>query len=334
MLKKILFSLGIGLLIINIYGLKAQTSKAHLTSKKPIVEMVYVPGDTYVMGENDTLKKAKPYEIEIMPFYISKYEITYEQFARVYNWGIKKGTLESNLALGVGDKSSRRLIYAFNEFGSILSPTFYRRVLQPDTSYTKIIVPKGKEDYPCVDISYDAMAIFCNLLSRMEGLDTCYYYSPLSCCYLHRALTNGYHLPSEAEWEFAARGGNKSKHYIYSGSNRPEEVAWFIKNSHGKSHKVGLKKANELGLYDMSGNVWEWCDNGFDNYPNFLHTGLFVLKGGGYKSSKNELFITRRKDSHCNFYSKEAGFRIVRSTPEAIKKEKNKRSRRRGRRRR
>jgi len=84
---------------------------------------------------------------------------------------------------------------------------------------------------------------------------------------LNEITSKNYRLPTEAEWEYAARGGNKSRGYEFSGSNDPEEVSWNENNSGRATHPVGKKRPNELGIYDMSGNVKEWCWDWYDRFP-------------------------------------------------------------------
>ena len=130
----------------------------------------------------------------------------------------------------------------------------------------------------------------------------------------------GLRLPTEAEWEFAARGGNLSKHYKYSGGSNPDEIGWFADNT-GQSgtRPVRAKKPNELGLYDMSGNVYEWCSNWKYEYsqedeenPQGPETGYIkASKGGSWHSSTKAIRVSNRDDDPPEFFSHNVGFRVA-----------------------
>jgi len=127
-----------------------------------------------------------------------------------------------------------------------------------------------------------------------------------------------FRLPTEAEWEFAARGGNKNKGYKYSGHDVPGRVAWFLANIRGTS-VVGQKDPNELGIYDMSGNVWEWCTDWFGNYssasqtnPQGPSTGTYrVVRGGSWLNAADCLRVSKRGGDYPNCGTYSNGFRLA-----------------------
>ena len=134
---------------------------------------------------------------------------------------------------------------------------------------------KGNSQRPVENVSWKDCQEFIQKLNRLTGLQ--------------------FRLPTEAEWEFASRGGVKSKGYKYSGSNDADAVAWYGENSSSKTHPVATKQPNELGLYDMSGNVYEWCSDRYGQYssteqinPKGFFIGFFrVLRGGSWFTSSN-----------------------------------------------
>ncbi|MGM9678477.1 MAG: formylglycine-generating enzyme family protein, partial [Bacteroidaceae bacterium] len=157
------------------------------------------------------------------------------------------------------------------------------------------------DEYPAYNISYEDVQSFITKLNSMTGVQ--------------------FRMPTEAEWEFAARGGNQSKGYTYSGSNTIDNVAWYPSNSGSKAHPVKQKLPNSLGIYDMSGNVFEWCSDwyGSDYYssspeldPTGPTTGSYrVKRGGGWLSSLTECRCACRsimKPSYSNHF---LGFRLA-----------------------
>ena len=186
--------------------------------------------------------------------------------------------------------------------------------------------------FPMFNVSWYDCLDFCNKLSQMEGL-TPYYNltsekyatSEDSFCYMVRAkvttneLADGFRLPTEAQWEFAARGQYKSKEFIYAGSDSVNKVMWYAVNSGKCVHVVAQLSPNELGLYDMCGNVLEWSQDFNASYsaeacidPEGPASGYErVARGGGYGSSLHYCSIACRQKGYPEKAYSDCGFRIV-----------------------
>jgi formylglycine-generating enzyme required for sulfatase activity len=162
------------------------------------------------------------------------------------------------------------------------------------------------EGQPVNNISWLNIQLFIERLNKMTG--------------------KSFRLPTEAEWEYAAKGGKESKGYQYSGSDTIDEVAWYAGNSEKRVHPSGKKKPNELGLYDMTGNLWEFChdDARMIPYPSEAQVnplrGSFekpysndakITRGGGYEFDADECLVFRRDGATPNVRMPDIGFRLV-----------------------
>jgi len=165
---------------------------------------------------------------------------------------------------------------------------------------------------------YDAIE-FCNAKSLLDGFSPCYSYEgdELLCDF----TANGYRLPTEAEWEYAAKAGETASFFAYSGSDNAHEVGWFFDNSGAATNHVGKKKANKFGLYDMSGNVFEWVWNWYapysynmpDVYGGATSGTDKVIRGGSWYHSDHEMRVTNRSFAKPFSKTNYIGFRVVRT---------------------
>jgi len=168
--------------------------------------------------------------------------------------------------------------------------------------------------YPIFEVTWYDCIKFCNKLSQMLNIKP--YYSirnnvnqvnwlkgTIEC----DPTSEGFRLPTDAEWFYAAKGGKLTHSYLYSGSNDPDEVAWYNTNSKRKLQKVAQKKPNELGLYDMSGNVWEWCWN------QYKETDRRILRGGAFFYDKDQSTVISIGHAQPDNPGMTNGFRIAKS---------------------
>lgn len=267
-------------------------------------EMVLVPGGTFTMGDTrgeGSSNELPTHSVTLNSFYIGKYEVTQEEYSQYmqpgYSWS-------SDYGLG--------------------------------------------DNYPAYYVSWYAILKYCNLRSMAEGLTPVYSISgstnpanwgsvPTSINSTWNAAicnwnANGYRLPTEAEWEYAARGATNTPDYLYSGSDDINTVAWYNgNNSPYGSKPVGTKAPNGLGLFDMSGNVYEWCwdwySSNYSSSPSSNPTGpasgsYRVQRGGYWYNSASRCRVARRNfgspdfsDIYPSYGSYYIGFRLCRAVP-------------------
>ncbi len=237
-------------------------------------EMIRVEGGTYQMGSDDeqAYDNEKPVrEVTVDDFYMSKYEVTNQQFAAFLN----AESVPEDGMYDTGDYGKQRLV-AQGQWGVVFKDGQWQAA-------------EGYEQYPVIRVTWYGADAYCRWA--------------------------GGRLPTEEEWEYASRGGQKSGHFTYSGSDQQDEVAVYRENSEGPM-ATGQKQPNELGFCDMSGNVWEWCSTDYEPTDSRTSSALpLKIFRGGSAFTRSRLLrnALRYYGSPSSCYDS-LGFRLVKTS--------------------
>lgn len=245
-------------------------------------EMILVEGGTFMMGTDKGSENQRP----------------------------RHNVLIDSFYIGRTEVTNRQFVYFLKEYNSIFIKEGKHKgkiILHEEQQVITRIgnewqVKKDLLDYPIIYVTWYGALEYTIWLSNYTG-DT-------------------YRLPTEAEWEYAAKGGNKSQYFVYSGSDYLNQVGWYDIYSEGRAHQVAKLEPNELGLFDMSGNVWEWCLDWYDkdyykNSPaeNPLNSEKIagkVIRGGSWFNNHKHCYLVHRNHSMPEDAHPDDGFRVVR----------------------
>ena len=246
--------------------------------------LVRVEGGTFQMGSNNGDSDEKPvHTVTVQSFSIGKYPVTQKEWFEIMGTTVRQ---------------------------------------QRDVANKSWLLYGEGDNYPMYYVSWFEAVEYCNRRSVKEGLKPAYSGTGdnITCDW----SANGYRLPTEAEWEYAAKDGSRDPMaYEYAGSNSVDSVAWYKSNSGNKTQPVGRKAPNSLGLYDMSGNVWEWCWDWYGDYsveaqtdPTGASSGSGrVNRGGSWFSSAQGVRSADRSSDTPAGRASNLGFRVARSAP-------------------
>jgi formylglycine-generating enzyme required for sulfatase activity len=274
------------------------------------VEMVLIPAGTFQMGSNidpnASYVESPVHSVTLSSYYMGKYELTNGKYVEFLN-DVRGNTDQVTLD---------------NWFS--VDPNDYCGITGNKTSgYAVKTSPSDYTNRPVVHVSWYGAVAYCNWLSDRTGLERCYDVS-----YNMEITKKGYRLPTEAEWEYACRAETSTEYYwgegyppIAGSGSQIDIHVWYGGNSGGNHHDVGQKTANSYGLYDMSGNVWEWCYDWYGIYSDIAQinpTGpasgsLHIERGGAYGNTALRSRSAYRDAGVPSYRGDARGFRIVRT---------------------
>lgn len=254
-----------------------------------IPPLVWVAGGTFSMGcdEGGYADEIPVHTRSVPSFYMGQYEVTNAAFVVFLN--ASRPLFQPDSRGNTFRADGHNAFYLFGAFST--APQHIVR--QSDGFFS--VVP-GFERHPVVRVSWYTAQGYCAWLRRKTG--------------------RPFRLPSEAEWEYAARGGQKARGMVYAGSNSIDSVAWYWDNAGRVPHAVGQKQPNELGLYDLSGNAWEWCQDKETAYPDGPPPRVAggqrrVARGGSWNYEAWNCRVTDRYFSDPDEMRHVTGLRVV-----------------------
>lgn len=250
-------------------------------------EMIAVRGGTFQMGspQNDPDRESNEaqHRVTVDDYYIGKHEVTLALF---------KMFVDATGYTTDAEKEGSCTVWKDNELKK-------QDGVNWRCDHVGNIRPEREYNHPVIYVSWNDAVAFCNWLSQQTGRQ--------------------YRLPTESEWEFAARGCSRTLVTKYSGGNSVEAVGWSAINSGGTTHAVGTKRANEIGTHDMTGNVWEWCNDWYGSYPSKPTTNpqgpstgsSRVTRGGGWIDGLTGNRVVNRNHNSPSNRGNDLGFRLA-----------------------
>jgi formylglycine-generating enzyme required for sulfatase activity len=276
--------------------------------------MVFIPAGVFGMGDyiGDTVfpsDELPPGTVFISDFFIDRFEVTNEDMRSVMQWAFDNLKISaSSTGVTNAEGNPQQLL------NLAANPNTPNAITFDGSTFS---VSAGRDDHPCVWVSWYGAVAYCNYLSQREGRTPCYNLSDWSCNF----AANGYRLPTEAEWEKAARGGLEGARFPWGDLLSPALANYNVGGSSGNSTPVGSYPANGYGLHDAAGNAFEWCWDWYSGtyytvQPGSDPTGPLTgtdkcSRGGSFGQDWERIRVSRRERIGPGFSFYDAGFRVV-----------------------